>query len=425
VLPVLLLLSISVFFLISQFNGNQLFFYDANGYQAIADQIRVGGGAFAIAGNDLRAYFYPSLLSIAQLFGANLGIPFFVSTFLFQTGVYLWVVWYLQRGIKSLYGPAKAFTATLLMSLNFFVAPYFSVSLTDSLYNSFALALIFWAWFQLAKPENGTLWPGFLFFSLALAIRPAAVWLVAPLLLTTLFLLKEKKGGIRLAKDIPLAIIGTAPIIWQSLINLKNFGVFSPFPVQDLGGGQINGGLTFVKYSTWTGPGHPSNYYSSASIIGEYDGSGLAWYLANPLEAVQLLFFKFIGAFDFDYLVPYANSEYELSWLTSTISFSIVLAALFLIFRHLFGRGDLTGLGPRWFPILVLISWGSISMLSMLELRYTLPIITYFLLVTIWFPSEFKSLTFRGRVLVALYFFSGLYIFWTSALFVRSLALIG
>jgi hypothetical protein len=422
-IPPLALVSISTFFLISQFSQNQLFHFDANGYQAIADQIRTGGGAFSIAGNDLRAYFYPALLSMVQLSGANLGLPFFVSTFILQTAVYGWIAFYLYRGVKERFGEGKAFTATLIMCLNPFVAPYLSVSLTDSLYTSMALALVFWAWFQFTKPNSRQIWPGFLFFSLALAIRPAAIWLLAILLVTLVFLIRSRI--IWRPKEVLLSLISTSPVLWQSFVNFRSFGVFSPFPIQDLGGGQINGGLYFVKYSTWTGPGSPSNYYSSSRIIGEYDGSGLVWYLLNPVEATTLVFFKFVGAFDFDYLVPYANKEFTLSWITSTISFLVALIGLFLIFRHLAGKGNLSGLGPRWFPLLVLISWGSISMLSMLELRYSLPIVTFFAVCSVWLPGEFRNFGTRSKIFFFSYLAAGLAVFWPSALFVRSLALIG
>jgi hypothetical protein len=212
--------------------------------------------------------------------------------------------------------------------------------------------------------------------------------------------------------------------LWQSILNLRNFGFFSPFPIQDLGGFQIHSGISYVKYSTWTGPGSPSNYYSSSRIIGEYDGSGLAWYLYHPFDAINLLFFKFVGAFDFDYLVPYANQGFTLSWVASTISFLVVLIGLFLMFRHLAGKGNLSTLGPRWFPLLVLISWGSVSMVSALELRFSLPIVTYFAVYSSWLPEELRKMAKSTKILLFFYLVAGLVVFWFSALFVRSLAVI-
>jgi hypothetical protein len=135
--------------------------------------------------------------------------------------------------------------------------------------------------------------------------------------------------------------------------------------------------------------------------------------------------FKFVGAFDFDYLVPYPNTGYGLSWLTTTISFLILLTSLFVIIRHTLGLSKSSALGPRWFPATILIAWGALNLITALELRFTLPILTYLGLLSLWFPSEFLSLTRRARLIIALLIIAGLSILWVSALFVRTLAVSG
>jgi hypothetical protein len=420
---VTLVLSWGVTFLLYQYSNGLLGHYDSGRYQEIATAITGGGGPFKIPGDQWRGFFYPTILAITQLIGSSIGIPPQLAVFILQLGVYIVVCLYILREMRSFASEKMVFRAHIVLGANLFVSPYFSLTLTDSLYTSMALAMIFWAWTKLNESTKPKIWPGVLFFSLAVAIRPAAMWLLFPLLIAVVVLLY--RGKIPLIREAILSVIALAPLAFQSAVNFRNFGVFSPLPVADLGGSQVKWGVENVKYATWTGPGSAANFYPSSSFIGPYDGSGVFWYLQNPIEAMRLIFTKLVGAFDFDYLVPYPNQAYELSWITSSLSFMVLLTSILVLIRHSMGLGVFSGLGPRWFPITVFISWAALTLLSALELRFTLPILIYLSLVSLWFPRDFSAMSRRGRTYVTVYFLAGLTILWSIAIFVRSLAISG
>ena len=424
VMGISLLTLFGIYFFYYQATNIGLLWWDAGQYQSLSSRILFEGGPFRAEGDPLRGYFYPTLLAVFQFLGSVVALPPEVSTFLLQLAGYLGVMTFLVKSTRFNHVELKTKLLILVLSLNVFIAPYFSVSLTDSLYTSMALGLIFWSWTQLTKSTNLSIWPGIFFFSAALAIRPAALWLLPPLIFTIVALLRTNTN-INLRRELPLWFLSAAPLLWQSAVNLRNFGQFTPLPISDLGGSQIQWGIGNVKYATWTGDGSAANYYPSTSLVGEYDGGGLSWYLTNPIDSLQLLYFKFVGAFDFDYLVPYPNTGYGLSWLTTTISFLILLTSLFVIIRHTLGLSKSSALGPRWFPATILIAWGALNLITALELRFTLPILTYLGLLSLWFPSEFLSLTRRARLIIALLIIAGLSILWVSALFVRTLAVSG
>jgi hypothetical protein len=230
---------------------------------------------------------------------------------------------------------------------------------------------------------------------------------------------------IQAIRESPKILLSSTPILWQSTLNYLNWGKFTPFPITDLGAMQIQDGIKNVKYATWVGPGSPSNFYPSESLVGEYDGTGLSWYLNNPIEAIQLVFFKFVGAFDFDYFYPYNSESNQYAFIVSTISFSLVLISLILIARHSLGLGNLSLLGPRWFPLLVFMSWAALTMLTMLELRFTLPILSFFLVICLASFSDFRSMRTPVKAFVLGLFLIGMIIFWTAAAHVRTLSVIG
>jgi len=68
-------------------------------------------------------------------------------------------------------------------------------------------------------------------------------------------------------------------------------------------------------------------------------------------------------------------------WLPSILSFTVLWVGLSGIFVHLLVK-RLPMLGFRFLPFLILICWGAVNLVSALELRFTLPIVCYFLVVT-------------------------------------------
>ena len=65
-------------------------------------------------------------------------------------------------------------------------------------------------------------------------------------------------------------------------------------------------------------------FYTSGSLIKTHgELLNIWWYFNNPIDAVKLLAYKFVGAFDFDYIVPYIYKHHGNKWLYSFFSFTI------------------------------------------------------------------------------------------------------
>lgn len=294
--PLAIIWLISTLFYLYQLLTGGLGHYDSQTYISLAKNILLNGGAAFAPGLDYRTLGYPTLLSFSILFFGTLGIPEIFAIFLFQTTIWTIVVMYAKAVVVNLF-PKFAVPIAIALSANFFVSPYFSVSLTDATYVSIATMLFFWMWAQFSLQSSANKftnlkrsvkpWFGVLLFSLALAVRPAALWLIAPLLFGLVGSLKKSQLGF---KDALQSVLATLPIFWQAFLNLRTFGVFTPLPVADLGGSQLIWGIQNVKYATWLGSGSPANYYPSLDIIGPQDATGLEWYFKHPLLAARLIF---------------------------------------------------------------------------------------------------------------------------------------
>jgi hypothetical protein len=299
------------------------------------------------------------------------------------------------------------------LGLNIFVSPYLSVGLTDSVYT--ALTLMFAVWITLYASTTGrrSVFTGLLLASLALVIRPAAIWLFIPLLVVIIvFAIRRAKfwnltraSLVRAGRALFVALAGTLPILSQSFIQYFKFGVFSPLPASDLGGNQVIWGIKYIKYASWVGDGPRPNYYPSEELIGPQNPEGISWYWENLFHAFQLLTFKLIGAFDFDYLVPYPTEQPENSWLFGSTSLLILIFGLASAFTHLFS--PLKFLGPKWLPILMFLSWSAIHLASALELRFSLPMILYLSIISVpliervWNSKPVMKLVFGATLSVA------------------------
>jgi len=221
---------------------------------------------------------------------------------------------------------------------------------------------------------------GVLLLSLAITIRPAALWLVIPVFFCLIRLLWKRNINL---SDVLLAIVlGAIPLYIQIVLNVTNYKIISFLPITDLGASQMKWGIENIKYGTWLGGGNPQNFYPSAALIHlPTSDFNLWWYLNNPIDAIKLLTFKLVGAFDFDYLMPYPYHRPENQWVISFFSFSIFWFGLCGVVVHLL-TNKLTLLGSRYMPLIIFTGWCSVSLISALELRFTLPLISYFIIVT-------------------------------------------
>jgi len=332
-----------------------------------------------------RTFGYPWFLSFVFAIADFINIPRSFLMLLVQTAVYFSAI-LLICFLASKYSKRLTISVFLLCCCNIYVAPYFGLALTDSLYTSLCLLFYGMLGYQMlsfrdkGRVSIGSILLVILLISFAIIVRPAAVWLVGPYVVTISYVLYHKAAS--LSGVIVAIVMGTIPLMIQVTMNFSQFGLFTIFPAISLGDMQIVWGIENIKYGTWMGGGAPQNYYPANAFVDvSASQSGLIWYANNPIDGLRLVLVKFIGAFDYDFLSPYPTVKPYFMWLPSILSFTVLWVGLSGIFVHLLVK-RLPMLGFRFLPFLILICWGAVNLVSALELRFTLPIVCYFLVVT-------------------------------------------
>jgi hypothetical protein len=365
---------------------------DAVSYAGIAAHLDSIG--FLKSQIPLRTFAYPLFLSGVAKISAVYGIKYPLVIFILQLSIYIVAVANVMLLI------AEKITSNVLKSVllsllccNIYVAPYVSVALTDSLYLSLCLIVLTNICRLLSNVESKfNLMATTVFLTaLAIVVRPAAIWLVGPLIFClSVLVISKKTDYLRLISALAIAAI---PLGVQIFINYNKFDVFTFFPATDLGAAQIEWGIKNLKYATWMGDGVQPNYYPSNSLINITPGeSGFTamWYFNNALDSTKLVLVKFIGAFDFDYLVPYPYFKSSDFWIPSILSFMFMFFGLCGVIYHAL-TGKITALGHRFLPIIILASWGAVTLISALELRFTLPVLCYFMIVSVLYIYELNN----------------------------------
>jgi hypothetical protein len=434
-------------FLVVQGAAGTNFAYDAGQYLWLAmeyGQAFLGRSDFPLL--PLRTSAYPLFL----LFVINLGGAFSLapaeSVFVIQLLVWWLAISSVHFGFgrflsvtgSSSDNPSKQVRAkfgrdimVIVLGLNIFISPYLSVGLTDSVYTSIALMFVVWVTLYASKVEVGAgLFTGLFLASLALVIRPAAVWLfIIMAVVVALFALSRARvwssgrfSPNRVGKAFLVFTFGSSPVVIQSVIQYLKFGVFSPLPAADLGGSQVLWGIANVKYATWLGEGPAGNFYPSSELIGPQSPEGISWYWENLVPALQLLTFKLVAAFDFDFLVPYPEVQRGDSWFFGSISLLIFVLGLTATVTHLYRPFDF--IGPRWLPLLIFLSWGSINLLSALELRFSLPIVLYFSIISIPLVQRVLHSKPRTQLIYGVFLLVIFAMAWSVAAEVRSYSIL-
>ena len=356
---------------------------DADQYLKLA-RISNAKGIIAVQVPSL-TFAYPWILSLIIEFSNIINLPEKFLIFLAQISAYYLALVIVSNIIKD-YSRKLATAIYLALCVNIFAIPYTGITLTDSLYTSLAIVL-FGGMMKIEHlqksekvlPSKWIFWGTFL-LSLSITIRPAAIWLFAPAFFCLAKLIWMR--SIAISNVLLAVILGAAPLYIQIMLNVTNYRIIRFLPVADLGGMQIIWGIKYIKYATWLGGGDPQMFYTSGSLIKTHgELLNIWWYFNNPIDAVKLLAYKFVGAFDFDYIVPYIYKHHGNKWLYSFFSFTILWGGVFGVFAHLF-TNKLVILGSRFMPFIIFIGWCSISLISALELRFTLPIISYFIIVS-------------------------------------------
>lgn len=327
----------------------------------------------------LRTYLYPLIVGYLIRISNFIQLPHIFIVFAFQFILYIYAVYKFVNALAFRRPQLKnaVFAAFLF---NIFVYPYFSLTLTDSVYTSLVLLWFYRAlkFFSVTKAGDAT---GSTFSLIALGmiasacfmVRPAGIWVVG------------LSGGmyvwaaIKCAQKVVawrIVFAGFAaiflPLVPQIYINLLNYGLFSPFPVFKLGTAQIQWGIENLKYATYLGGGSPQMFYQNPFY---QSGSGLQWYLDHPMLGIVTLALKLVGAFDFDYLFPYIYDKSPwYQWFTGLSSMLIFLTGSWGMALHVLRPVNMElRMGPKVFPLFCFLAWASVSLVSAIELRFSLP----------------------------------------------------
>ncbi len=371
---------------------------DASEYLALAKDINVNG--IESFNDQVRTWGYPWFLSIVVEISSFINVPLHFFIFFIQLGIYYLAILYCYNSLVTV-DKNVAIAGYIFLCFNIFAIPYSVLTLTDSVYLSLILvfyAQIFCLLHRLEKTDTDVskflAWMSFV-VCVNIAIRPASVWMLAPL--CCLILYAAIRRQIHLLQFLYMSVLAASPLIIQTAINTIHYGKHTFFPVIELGDLQIKWGIEYIKYGTWLGGGAPQNYYPSTALIDNSQSDlGLIWYLYNFVDGIKLLFVKFIGAFDFDYLVPYVYSKPYVPYLPSIMAFAFLwIGLLFTVCNLMSNRlGNL-----RFIPLIMLVSWGAVSLSSALELRFTLPILLYFMIIApLFYEYFYKSASSRAKL---------------------------
>lgn len=376
---------------------------DALSYAAIAAKTNSVG--FLESQIPLRTFAYPLFLSGVAKVSSITNVNYLFLVFLFQFALYaIAVINALSFFGERITSTAAKITILLFLCCNIYVAPYIAITLTDSIYISLCMIVItnICRLFASADTRYSLISITAFLVALAIVIRPTAIWLVAPLIFYFAVLIFSGKANyFRLAGACAIAAI---PLGVQIFINYSRFDAFTFFPATNLGSAQVEWGIKHLKYATWMAGGIQPNYYPSSELIKAVPGDSgftIMWYFSNIIDGIKLIFVKFVGAFDFDHLLPYPYFVIRDFWLPSVFSFAFMFFGVCGVFYHAL-TANLTALGHRFLPGVIVVSWGAITLVSALELRFTLPVLTYFMIVSCLYLYELKVRNQRKAIVFSL-----------------------
>ena len=337
----------------------------------------------------VRTYFYPLIIGYFYRASVFLQLPLTIVVFLSQFALYIYAVNKLISVVNTESPILRVVHAALIFNL--FAYPFFSLTLTDSIYNSLVILWLY-AMIRISNTVGKTIptehfltvigLPGLL-SSIIFVVRPAGLWVFATMLIMYVWIFFQTPSW----KDrvVLLSVLAgcvALPLIPQVYINMVNYGRVTPFPTFDLGSAQIQWGIEYIKYGTYLGGGDPQMFYRNPFYE---SGQGLGWYFQNPFSAVGTMLIKLVGAFDYDYLFPYIYDKKPwYGWLSGMASIIIFFLGMWGVVVHAF-RSDQTILriGPKLFPLISFLTWSGVSLASAVELRFTLPMYALLLPLTV------------------------------------------
>lgn len=366
---------------------------DAKDYFEMAIWLR-GNGIEAVGTYDyIRTFGYTWFLTGVLRLSSFLVLPWYLVLVWLQAGLYFIAVIFLSAVIGR-QAPKVSSAIYLALCSNFFVWPFFSVLLTDSLALSLCLlAITGLIWVETTRAANGSFFVGVIIFlilflsSSATIIRPASLWVLVLAVLMIIRWIVLKK--ITATLGIFTAITGTLPLFIQASLNYWKFKSLTFLPSMDLGKIQSELGLQEIKFSTFlNGPGVFTIRYKATKLFPSLEGESgfIGWAISHPFDAIHFLYMKIIAAFDFDFVVPYPETNPNGSTITASIAIAIFSLGLVGIIYQL-TSGKLENFGPRWLPAGIVFLNLALVIQARVETRYSLVMLTFLIVICVVFVN--------------------------------------
>lgn len=296
-------------------------FFDANVYYLGGVSIFLNGIFTRHDFSDLRTYGYPLFIA----FGHHLSKWFLFSP---RTAVVLLQILLYAGGVLSFRLAMARFRDQSLparlvfvgLSLNVFVLIYLREVLTEAPSIGLIVVMVTLLYVS-ARTASGRVWfwsvmAGSLACGYLVMIRPGnlfmiPVWVVGQLLARDL----RRRNGLPRPLGLTLSVLVLAagvgfPMLLQVRNNYVYFGRATPLPVFDLGTGQQELGIRWLKMATLIppSPAPQVRYYNpfSANIPGAHEP--LRWYAANPGRGALTLAIHAFSLLDMDIPLPYTSN---------------------------------------------------------------------------------------------------------------------
>jgi hypothetical protein len=286
--------------------------WDATQYYNMALEMAARGLFSPVEGSEMRTYAYPYLLSLVQRAASASGLSFVALLFALQLLAYCVAALYM-RGRLAMASRAAARIAFCGLIVNWYVLIYTPESLTESV--SLTLLVLAAAFWVVLWRKGLAAWPmfaGSVTVGLALAVRPASVFLVGAWAFGCAVLwLRQRPSAVRTALLVGIAAVGIAlPVAPQVGINATYYGRVTPFVAAELGHLHQILGIRYLKYATALPPVSEAPVpYENPMVAGTVlnEAAPLAWYADYPLRGVATVALHTFNLVDQDLLFTYSR----------------------------------------------------------------------------------------------------------------------
>lgn len=400
---------------------------DVAGYWMVAQHYSIYGLLGPLHGYaNIRTYVFPGLLSVLLSVAGPLHANPRALLAGIQVVTFISSCWFLAK-TATRQGQMQTL-AFIGLVCNPFVVPYLVTGLADS---AALIAFQFWLGLMLLHWRHAVRYTGQLksissFWIIAAAfvagltmeIRPAYVWLPPVTLLCALWLPATPPSNLwlnRLNTLLVCAAVTMLPMIPQSIINSHHFDRWTPLLVANLQNYQVTLGKSNIKFMTRVDPGtdggasegfgllYPNPFYDADEDTSP-KAKPMTWYPDHPVPALLTIVAKFTSIFDFDFVEPYVRTikpNYQLAFRFASLG--LLFFGICGIVGHLVGLlGRTVAIGPALFPTLILTAWGAVTMVTVPELRYSLPMLPVLSLLALALLVEVAKRSWRVILLAAI-----------------------